>query len=264
MADAARDTRQQAGEQRRKGRRDPLVESDTARRKRVRPHPGGAYRYSSRPPETGDDFLGTEPALQPIDQQKSAEYTNYQDKYDPRKQKLKTRQQRRQEQLERKEISRQIQRVSRRQNRLAEQKKRVQKKPAKKKRLKTVSFALKLSTRLVHLFSATSQIWFSLFVIAGMAVGGIIAGFFDIIGIDSDRAGALLYVSFYLALAVGWMKLLILSFILLLAGTKPFSGARAEIKLILFLTAFVFYSFPVLQMFPVSILWTEYVFRHPR
>lgn len=246
-----------------------LVDESSAQKKRIRQKPGGAYSYASRPPDTGKDFLDTEPTLQPIDKQKSAEYQNYQDKYDPRKQKLKTPQERKQEQrtntATKKQVSRKLRRIGKEQARQTQKKKRGQKQKTQVKGVsKALSAPLKLTVRITHAGFAAAQIWFSLFVIAGMGAGGILAGILMIVGLSSQLAELLFYGSFILAIAFGWMKLLFLSFLLLIAGTKPLNGTNMEIKIVLFLVAFVTYSLPVLQMFPVSILWTEYVFRHPK
>ena len=275
MADAARDTRQQAGEQRRKGRRDPLVESDTARRKRVRPHPGGAYRYSSRPPETGDDFLENEPALQPIDRQKSAEYTNYQDKYDPRKQKLKTPQERKQQ--ERMKKRDRLMRYSARGEwrRYTKSKVELQKQAkalaeAKRMRARKVPWLKRYIIYGVNMAFYTPQV--ILATISGVALGFWAAGesflitriFLRIVEFVLDPAlifGGL----FIFLIGVALLKLFVVGMTLkLFAKAKPLGGDRTAVKYALLLMSLILYSVPFGALFPWSMIWTWYVCRHPK
>lgn len=275
MADAARDTRQQAGEQRRKGRRDPLVESDTARRKRIRPHPGGAYRYSSRPPETGDDFLGTEPALQPIDQQKSAEYTNYQDKYNPRKQKLKTRQERKQQ--ERMKKRDRLMRHSARGEwrRYTKSKVELQKQAkalAEKKRMRArkVPWVKRYVIYGVNMTFYSLQVTVS--VVAGTALGFWAIGesflitriLLRVVEIVLDPAlifGGL----FILLIGVALLKLAVMGVVLkFFAKAKPLGGDRTAIKYSFCISSLILYSVPFGALFPWSMIWTWYVCRHPK
>lgn len=73
----------------------------------------------------------------------------------------------------------------------------------------------------------------------------------------------ILWISFFLSLLLGWVKLAVIGFILKFLGTKPLYGTKSDIKIPLFLCAFIFYAWPVSNLFPWSMFWSWYVLRHP-
>lgn len=86
-----------------------------------------------------------------------------------------------------------------------------------------------------------------------------LASFFTEVDFD-----ALFFILLLFTLAIGWMKLGIIYFILKFAGSNPIFGNNAGIKVLLFLTTLVFYSLPFFNLIPMSVFWSWYALKHPK
>lgn len=74
----------------------------------------------------------------------------------------------------------------------------------------------------------------------------------------------LFYVPFFLVLILAALQLLICWFVYGMLGIKSLSGSAGGIKISLFLLALIGTATPVLNMFPLILLWTGFVWLRPK
>jgi len=67
-----------------------------------------------------------------------------------------------------------------------------------------------------------------------------------------------------LVIFVGWGVLFVISLIYTMTGQKAFSGTGAAGKNAMFILAFVGYTIPILNIFPLFFLWTLMVLKNPK
>ena len=128
--------------------------------------------------------------------------------------------------------------------------------------------SLGLLASVYELISSTVGDGVTSYLVSGIAetfttIAGAVGSAFEILGLSFDPSG-LFAIGFIVILSFGWSQFLAAWFIYSMAGLNALSGRGAALKIGTFLLAAFGMFVPVLNLFPLTLLWGVAVWFYPK